>query len=82
MKKLGEECCELAIASLKHNGHIKHDGLPNPCHRYELENIAEEMADVLIMISQIANHLQLWPEIHNWHKLKVKMLEERIKEED
>lgn len=42
------------------------------------EKIAEEAVDVLIMIEQIALHLDIESEVSRWRLSKIKRLESRI----
>jgi NTP pyrophosphatase (non-canonical NTP hydrolase) len=45
---------------------------------YKKENIAEEIADVLITVSQIIVALNIREEVNNFKELKIKKLEELV----
>lgn len=62
-----EECAEL-IQAITHK------------HRGRFHNIAEEIADVEIMLEQlkIINHCH--EQVKQWHEQKIKRLQERIRE--
>lgn len=73
MRQLAEECCELAVATLKS---IRYDG-DGPSE----EHLAEEIADVEIMLEQIRvakSGSSLSVDIHKFRVLKLARLARRL----
>lgn len=48
----------------------------------EVEAVAEEIADVVIMLEQLAEWLDIWDDVQTWRRIKLDRLEERLKEAD
>lgn len=62
-----EECAEL-IQAITHK------------HRGRFHNIAEEIADVEIMLEQLKAINHCHEQVKQWHEQKIKQLQERIRE--
>lgn len=68
MRQLQEECAEL-IAAINHHFRGRDDNL---------DETIEEMADVSIMLSQIAEELNLQEKLNHLANIKLKKLESKL----
>ena len=73
LDKLREECKELQMAVRKYQE------FPNSIRN--LNHMAEEIADVQIMIDQVKENMSLYDQVNDWTTFKFERIRKRIDEE-
>lgn len=74
-----EECSELIKALTKYRRIIETDSAYSKCEN-AVKNIAEEIADVKIMIEQVTMALDIHGEVNRQQMIKLERLEHRLYE--